>query len=103
MFCNGIVLSSLFLISSSSHNYLHLDQETVTRLASLPQLCYNVEYPNELNHVLNNKSDIMPPSGQCSDDRRNGSWAGEMCSVFQSSTPFSTVVSTGTALFTATG
>ena len=64
MFCNGIVLSSLFLISSSSRDYLHLDQETVTRLASLPQLCYNVEYPNELNHVLNNKSDIMPPSGQ---------------------------------------
>ena len=41
---------------------LDLDYETVARIASLPLHCYEVEYPNKLNQVLNDETDLLPPS-----------------------------------------
>merc|ERR1711915_449210 len=41
---------------------LDLDYETVARLASLPPHCHSVEYPNKLNQVLQNETELLPPS-----------------------------------------
>ena len=43
---------------------LDLDYDTVARLASLPLHCHSVEYPNKLNQVLQNQSELLSPSGQ---------------------------------------
>ena len=42
---------------------LDLDYDTVARLASLPLHCHSVEYPNKLNQVLQNQSELLFPSG----------------------------------------
>ena len=44
-------------------NDLHLSYETVSSLAGLPLHCYNTEYPNKLNQVLSNETDLLSPSG----------------------------------------
>ena len=43
---------------------LHLSYETVSSLAGLPLSCYNTEYPNKLNQVLSDDSDLLSPSGE---------------------------------------
>ena len=45
-------------------NDLHLSYETVASLAGLPLTCYNTEYPNKLNQVLANHTDLLSPSGK---------------------------------------
>ena len=42
---------------------LDLDYETVAQLASLPLHCHGVEYPNKLNQVLQNETELLSPSG----------------------------------------
>ena len=42
---------------------LGLDYETVARIAGLPLHCHSVEYPNKLSQVLNNETELLPPSG----------------------------------------
>ena len=43
---------------------LHLSYETVSRLAGLPLHCYNTEFPNKLNQVLSDDSELLSPSGE---------------------------------------
>ena len=43
---------------------LHLSYEVVSGLAGLPLHCYNTEYPNKLNQVLSDDSDLLSPSGE---------------------------------------
>ena len=45
-------------------NDLHLSYETVVSLSGLPLTCYNTEYPNKLNQVLANHTDLLSPSGK---------------------------------------
>lgn len=41
---------------------LELDYETVARITSLPLHCFDVEYPNKLSQVLNDETELLPPS-----------------------------------------
>jgi len=41
---------------------LDLNYETVAQLASLPLHCHGVEYPNKLNQVLQNETELLSPS-----------------------------------------
>ena len=41
---------------------LDLDYDTVARISSLPLHCFEVEYPNKLSQVLNDETDLLPPS-----------------------------------------
>jgi len=41
---------------------LDLDYQTVSQLASLPLHCHGVEYPNKLNQVLQNETELLSPS-----------------------------------------
>ena len=43
---------------------LHLSYETVSSLAGLPLHCYNTEFPNKLNQVLSDDSELLSPSGE---------------------------------------
>ena len=43
---------------------LELDYSTVAQLASLPLHCHGVEYPNKLNQVLQDSTELLSPSGQ---------------------------------------
>ena len=78
---------------------LDLDYDTVARLASLPLHCHSVEYPNKLNQVLQNQSELLSPSGQLLDD----SFRYQNSFFFQNSILYFTVVLTGTVLSTAIG
>ena len=48
---------------------LSLDYDTVARIASLPLHCHSVEYPNKLSQVLEGDADLLPPRGQCLNER----------------------------------
>ena len=43
---------------------LHLSYEIVSSLAGLPLHCYNTEFPNKLNQVLSDDSELLSPSGE---------------------------------------
>ena len=43
---------------------LRLSYEIVSSLAGLPLHCYNTEFPNKLNQVLNDVSELLSPSGE---------------------------------------
>ena len=42
---------------------LDLDYDTVARIASLPLHCHSVEYPNKLQQVLQNETELLSPAG----------------------------------------
>merc|ERR1719347_190465 len=46
----------------STSSEFELSYETVSNLASLPLHCYNTEYPNKLNQVLDDNDDLQSPS-----------------------------------------
>jgi len=45
----------------SNEDDLELNYETMSRMASLPLHCYQVEYPYKLGQVLINETDLLPP------------------------------------------
>lgn len=61
-FSNAVVENQHVKELSNSQEDLDLDYETVSRLASLPLHCHSVEYPNKLNQVLQNETELLPPS-----------------------------------------
>ena len=63
-FSNAVVENQHVKELSNSQEDLDLDYETVSRLASLPLHCHSVEYPNKLNQVLQNETELLPPSGK---------------------------------------
>ena len=40
-----------------------------SRLAGLPLHCAHVQYPNKMNQVLENETELLPPSGRILLDR----------------------------------
>ena len=58
------VAAALFCTGEAMDDDLQLSYETVSSLAGLPLHCYNTEYPNKLNQVLGDNSDLLSPSGE---------------------------------------
>jgi len=58
------VLQFAFLqpIEAADVEDLDLDYETASRLAGLPLHCAHVQYPNKMNQVLENETELLSPS-----------------------------------------
>jgi len=59
---HGLEIGPKIYVNTSNDDDLDLDYDTVVRIATLPLQCHAVEYPNKLNQVLEDQTEILSPS-----------------------------------------